>query len=170
MAPINDSNIDQCKEDFGEAYVKAVAAAAGCWVQWFSRDYDGVDGQITRYGHEGTFPDNPLRFQLKTTHAAVTVDDGLRYELPVKNYDKLRVRRGPSAVLIVVVVPESPSDWISQDDTQLIMTRAGYWRSLYGAAETTNRASIAVTMPTAQLFDVAALDRLMALVVEDQFP
>src|SRR5262245_39129859 len=140
MPPIHDNHIDQCKEDFGEAYVKAVAAAAGCWIQWFSRDYDGVDGQITRYGADGTFPDNPLRFQLKTTHAAVATDDGLRYKLPVKNYNKLRVRRGPSAVLILVVVPERPVEWLLQDHTQLIMTRAGYWLSLEGADETPNLA------------------------------
>lgn len=170
MSPIHDDYVNQCKEDFGEAYVKAVAAAAGCWVQCFGRDYDGVDGQLTRYGEAGTFPDNPLRFQLKTTHTATMTENGVTYALPVKNYNKLRIRRGPSAILILVVVPEMPVEWLLQDEAQLILTRAGYWLSLEGADATPNRASITVSIPKGQLFSVEALDGLMQLVVEDQFP
>lgn len=35
--------VNQCKDDLTEAYIRSIAAAAGCWVQQVARDYDGID-------------------------------------------------------------------------------------------------------------------------------
>jgi hypothetical protein len=162
--------LNQCKEDFGEAYVQAVAAVAGCWIQTFRRDFDGMDGQVTRYGDEGTIPDAPLRFQLKTTKNARLLGDEVRYALEVKNYDKLRIRRGAPAILILIVVPDDPEWWLEQDESALALARAGYWVSLEGAPATRNGTKKTIALPRTQLWSVEAVGNIMEHVVEDRFP
>jgi hypothetical protein len=163
--------ISQCKEDLSEAYIRSVAAAAGCWVDQLDRDYDGIDVMITRYGDVGTFPDASLRVQLKASHGAIYGDHEIRYDLSVTNYDKLRVRRSSApAILVLLVVPEDPTQWLEQDEVDLHLLRAAYWRDLLGAPETDNRKTIRISIPRGQLLTVTALEDIMARVTEDNFP
>jgi hypothetical protein len=163
--------VNQCKEDFSEAYVRSVAAAAGCWLDRRSRDYDGIDAMITRYGNTGTYPDAPLNMQLKGAHDAAVDEEAVRYDLSVNNYDKLRIKRSTApSVLVLVIVPDDPADWIEQDEVDLHMLRAGYWMDLLGEPATANRTTKRISIPRSQLLTVAELRRIMNLVAEDRFP
>jgi hypothetical protein len=163
--------IPQCKEDFGEAYVRSVAAAAGCRLENVKRDYDGIDAYCVRYGDDGTIPDAALNVQLKSTHNVRSYVDELSYSLPIGNYNKLRVRRSNApSILILVVVPADPTDWTEQDEEDLHLFRAGYWANLLGKPAVSNKTHRTVRIPRANLFTVEELDAIMSRVVEDDFP
>jgi hypothetical protein len=168
---VQDGFINQCKEDLSEAYIRSVAAAAGCWVDRLDRDYDGIDVMITRYGDVGTYPAAPLRVQLKATHRATIGATEIKYDLSVTNYDKLRVKRSTApAILVLVVVPEDPAEWIEQDEDDLHLFRAAYWIDLLGKPETANRQSVRIAIQRSHLLTVAELERIMIRVTEDAFP
>ena len=163
--------VSQCKEDFSEAYVRSVTAAAGCRLDNVTRDYDGIDAYVVRYLDEGTVPDAALRLQLKSTHAVTWYEDEFAYALPIRNYNKLRVRRSNApALLVVVVVPDDPNDWTQQDEDSLHLLRAGYWVNLLGEPEKPNTTSITIRVPRTNLLTVEGLDGIMSRVVEDDFP
>jgi len=163
--------VNQCKEDFSEAYLRSVVAAAGCHLENVTRDYEGIDAYVVRYGHKGSLPDAALRVQLKATHTVAWYDDRLSYSLPIKNYEKLRLRRSNSpAILVLVVVPADPADWTDQDEESLDLFRAGYWMSLLGGPEVDNRSSLTIRIPRANLLTAEELERIMDRVVEDDFP
>ena len=168
---VDNGFISQCKEDLSEAYIRSVAAGSGCWVDQLSRDYDGIDVVVTRYGNVGAFPDAPLRVQLKATHNATYGESDIKYDLSVKNYDKLRVKRSSApAILVLLVVPEDPDDWVNQDEEDLHLLRAAYWIDLLGRPPTENLSTIRISIPRAQLLTVAALSDIMDRVTEDSFP
>ena len=82
--------------------------------------------------------------------------------LKIKNYDELRpadflVPR----ILIVVVVPDSLTDWLNHSEVELAMRRCGYWLSLLGMPATTNTASVTVHLPRIKQFTVVELQAMM---------
>lgn len=154
------------KSEFGGAYVRAVAHAAGYFVQEASRmmDADGVDYTVFERGTRGQMRSPRVDVQLKTTQLG---PDGsaLVVDLPVKNYNELRAYGYQTPrILVVVVVPSDPQDWIVATEDQLAMKRCGYWQSLRGQPDTTNTATVRVQIPRTNQFHVQQLRSLMALV------
>lgn len=108
------------------------------------------------YGASG----GQLAAQLKCTHTVDPSGPTFTYDLEVKDYDRLRVPREKlyvPRVLIVVHVPEDPDEWMASGPEQMVLKRCAYWVSLTGARPTTNTSTVAVNIPTEQVFDVASL-------------
>lgn len=148
---------EQQKEQFSIAYVRAIAAVAGVSVTRPEVDDDSIDIAFSSRNLQRP----KLEAQLKCS--AVLDNDGevLRYPLNVKNYDDLRLDVIVPRVLNVLCVPERMSEWITLTPTELTLRKAAYWVSLKGQIETTNTSSVTVSIPKCQLFDVAALKRLL---------
>jgi hypothetical protein len=162
--------INQSKEDFSFAYVRAVAAAGDCYVEKRDRDVAGIDGTVFQYNCCGRFPSRGLDFQLKCSHVPKLSGTAFTYNLPVKNYEYL-IKRGPTdpAILIVVVVPEDVGSWTEHSEEQLLIHRCGYWTDLRAMGPVGNKNTVAIRMNRERQFSPESLSELMDRVTDDQF-
>ncbi len=143
------------KEEFSFAFVHAVASTAGFQVELPRRDRDSVDGQI--------ISDLAIiEFQAKATAQQVERNGEFRFPLPIKNYDDLR---NPDAmalrVLVVVKMPDDPSQWLSQTDEQLCLQGHAVWELLRGRDAVGNQTSVTIPIPSTNRFDCDGLASLM---------
>ncbi len=141
------------------AYIEAVAAVAGYQVLEPKVDEDSIDGVLM--GREGRRP--RLEFQAKAT-GGEPLPEGVTefgFDLPVKNYNDLRLDVMVPRILIVVRVPEIETDWISHSEAELAVRRCGYWHSLAGMPETDNQTSRRVRIQRSRVFEPSALRDLM---------
>jgi hypothetical protein len=158
-------DLNQRKEQFSHAYVKAVAAVAG--FAWYkpSVDDDSVDLGLAMRGGGGTVRSPRIEMQLKCHAAATPTEDEFSFRLDkMKNYDDLRdpavdVKR----ILVVVLVPEDLADYLEENEAQLSMRRCGYWLSLRGMPMSNNKpeSGHTVRIPRSQRFTVESLQSIM---------
>ena len=138
--------------------VRAVAADAGYQVVRPEPDDDSVDGIVmARFGRRPR-----IEFQAKATARNIIQGDSLRFPLPIKNYDELRLESWTPRILVVVLMPDESEPWLLQTDDDLCLHSSVYWLSLSGMPERSNTASVTVPIPTANVFDRVQLDALMS--------
>lgn len=137
--------------------VRAVAADAGYQVVRPEPDVDSVDGVLM-----ASFGRRPrIEFQAKATAQNTLIGDSLRFPLPIKNYDELRLASWTPRILVVALMPDESEPWLSQTDDELCLHSGIYWLSLSGMPERSNTASVTVAIPTANVFDRAQLEGMM---------
>jgi hypothetical protein len=102
-----------------------------------------------------------IDFQLKATIRLARSSDTFHYPLKLKNYDDLRIDTQTPRLLVVLDLPREREQWLAVSVNELIIRRAAYWVSLRGAPESKNTTSVTVSIPMANIFDVAALTALM---------
>lgn len=145
------------KERFSLAYISAVAAHAGYQVMEPQVDFDSVDGQIM-----SDFGRRPrIDFQAKATAQNVLRNQAISFPLSVKNYDDLRADVIVPRLLIIVLLPESESQWLCHSEKELRLRHCGYWLSLLAYTETENTDNITVATPRTQTFNGKQLTQLM---------
>lgn len=132
--------IQHTEEDLSRAYVQAIAAKAGVNLSMKDRSHDyTIDGtfhQVSYFNshyHETGFS---LDFQLKASKNCIIDDTHLRYDLDVETHNYL-VDRAPRAattpvILILMVLPEAESEWLSLSEEELVLRRCCYWIYLSG--------------------------------------
>lgn len=144
-------------EQLSMAYIRAVAADAGCQVAVPVPDVDGIDGVIM--ATHGRRP--RIDFQAKATYQDVLRDDGVHFRLPVHNYNQLRAVTRTPRILIVLLMPEDGSEWLHQSAEELCLRHCAYWLSLEGSGTTSNEANVTVHLPATNVFDSQQLNQLM---------
>lgn len=145
------------EELLSKAYAHAVAAHAGYVTAVYERDRDGVDMRILA----GDEMRPALELQLKAT---ITLHDGgdhVRFRLPRRNYDLLRLATQTPRLLVVLALPNDPNQWMDITADELVIRYRAYWMSLPGFGETANQTSVTVHIPKQNRFDVAGLQSLM---------
>lgn len=160
---------DQQKEQFSNAYVRAVAAAA----YKPEVDDDSVDWGIGARGAGGTVRSPKVELQLKSTSQDVIKADHLAYPLKRKNFDELRFDDYQvPRILVVVVVPDDVAFWLTQSEDALALRHCGYWLSIRGRPVSTNADEVPVTvhLPRTQVFSVVDLTAMMDRVGEGGLP
>jgi hypothetical protein len=162
--------LNQQKELFSKAYVRAVAAVAGFSIDPLELDFDSIDLQITAGSGDGSVYFPELKLQLKCTSRDVINGDYIRYPLKVKNYDDLRRNALVPRILVVVLVPENLEDWLQQSEAELCMKNCAYWMSLRGQPETQNIANVTVSLPRSNQFTVQALKSMIQRISEGSLP
>lgn len=164
--------LNDLKGDFGQAYVRAVAHAAGFFVDEASRarDADGVDLTVVeRRGRRGP-SSRQLDVQLKTT-AAIDDGDPFPWDLEIKNYDELRAQDYQvPRILVVVHVPPDPAHWVEASPEAIVLRHCAYWASLRGLPASTNRATVRVSMSRVRYFHVDELRGIMQRIRETGLP
>ena len=65
-------------------------------------------------------------------------------------------------LLIVLLLPDDPTQWLTLDENSLISRRCAYWVSLEGAPASDNQTGKTIAIPRTQLLTVEAL-RAVAL-------
>ncbi|MEG4329508.1 DUF4365 domain-containing protein [Microcoleus sp. AT3-A2] len=155
-------DINQQKEQFSNIYLQAVTTVAGYSLYKPFVDDDSVDWGVAAKGGTGRIRAPRLELQLKSTSRDIQDDNSIRYPLKLKNYDDLRMDNfAIPRILVVVLIPETPEDWLTQSETELCIRNCGYWISLRGKRETPNTNSVNVTIPRTNQFTVAALQSIM---------
>ena len=145
------------KSRFSLSYIEAVASHAGFQVEEVRVDFDSVDGTL-----KADFGKRPrIEFQAKATARDVVRESNVHFPLSVKNYDDLRLEAINPRILIVLVMPESIDEWISQSDEELCLRYCAYWVSLNGRPASSNQDTITVYLPLVNVFDSAQLTRMM---------
>ena len=64
-------------------------------------------------------------------------------------------------ILVIILLPDNPEEWVNQSEKELCLRRCGYWLSLKGQPETQNAQSVTVYLPRQQLFTVDAVKDIM---------
>ena len=157
------------KQQLSAAYLHAVASAAGYACQTPAVDDDSVDRALVARGwvDESAVHYSPrIDIQLKglTRPPLARGETSFSYPLKKKNYDDLR-QEGPMVprLLVVLLLPESSGDWVSQGDRQLAIRYAAYYLSLCGMPERNDvKYKVTVDVPRKNLFSANHLHRLMA--------
>ena len=153
--------LEQQKEQFSIAYVRAVAAAAGVNTYKHEVDDDSIDIGFTTKITSGR-PSRPrLEAQLKCSAVIPEKNGVFRYPLLLKNYNDLSGDDLIPRVLIVLMVPPKLDEWLTQDADQMIMRKAAFWLDLTGLPESKNKKTVTVAVPKANLFSPNALLKLL---------
>jgi hypothetical protein len=153
----------QQKAQFSLAYAHAVATVAGFKMGRWEVDDDSVDFTIGQSGGDGTVRSPRLDIQLKCTERDVLRPDGVHFPLKRKNYDDLRqTELMVPKILVVLLVPERRSEWLTEiPEQQICLHRFAWWASLAGADERVGVETPTVVLPRAQLFNPESLKAIM---------
>lgn len=152
------------KQQLSVAYVHAVAARAGYACQVKVPDEESVDVLISACGrvHETSVIGSPrLEVQLKASSTLQLKADHVSFPLPRKTYEDLRADALVPKLLVVLMLPEDPREWLDVNEERMIVKRSAYWASLAGEPATSNTTKVSVRMPRSQRFTVDQLQELM---------
>jgi hypothetical protein len=132
---IEDKN--DIKEDLSYAYLHSISAVAGfSCAPYPGKDRISIDAEIGPYESYTTIPGrvNPRLFvQLKATSTKrFNSSNVLPFPLPINNYDDLRSKDGFCKILMVLLLPENPSEWLKQTEDELASRKCAYWLNLMG--------------------------------------
>jgi hypothetical protein len=164
-------DLNQQKEQFSNAYLRAVVATAGFGIYRPDPDEDSVDWGVAARGGKGTVRSPRVELQLKCTAADLPDPDSLHYTLKLKNYNDLKAANLlVPRILVVVRVPDQPDDWLRQTEDELALRHCGYWMSLRGRPDTLNETSVTMLLPRRQVFAVGSLREMMTRVGEGGVP
>lgn len=153
----------------GEAYVFALASAAGLLASRPILDVDGVDWLIASPGPMGTTRSPKIEVQVKTWSNPTGNDESWSYRLKQVHFNALA---GPGFMvpryLVLVIVPNAISGFALCDADCMKLHHAAYWVSLAThdpvPSEPGAPASVAVRVPRKNLLTP---DTLVALVASD---
>lgn len=149
--------ITSIEEALSEAYLRALAAAAGYTVSKPSIDVDGVDLTIDA---GGDFRPR-LDVQLKASINFVARGGKVSYFCPKRNHELLRLPTQVPRILVLYHLPKDQRDWLVVSPDKMILKHRAYWMSLRGEPETANDTGCTVHVPEINRLDVASLTALM---------
>jgi hypothetical protein len=161
------------KEEFSLAYVRAIAAVAGCGTNIPIPDDHSVDIElIKRSADDGDgihIVDPKLGIQAKCTSRNFLNDGIISFPLPVKNYTDLRkVKLSVPRILVVHTVPAETEHWLLHSEVEMSLRRCSYWVSLKGHPATENTESVTVRISQKNVFNPAALLGIMERIERGQ--
>jgi len=159
------------KEQYSLSFFKAIASAAGFNTGFWQVDNDSIDFQIGARGGQGTLKSPRIEVQAKCSSQDIVRDGGIHFALPIKNYNDLcgynwHVPR----ILVILLIPEKPSDWIHQTQEGMTLRRCAYWISLKEAPVVKNRRSVTVPISCSCVFTVDALQGMLLRVASGGYP
>lgn len=163
IAVLTDQHI---AEALSRAHVRAIAGRAG--LNSAIREYD--------YGVDGTFDEVVVRqsrrvesgfslsFQLKASTQWQFDSNYIIYDLEVKTYNDLILRRNMRAaipcILILLALPSDSTQWLLCEESEIRLRGACYWEYLSGSL-TENRASVRIRILRSQRLIPESLLALM---------
>jgi hypothetical protein len=155
MKPLSSNDIES---ELSYAYLHAVASKAGASCNNVTRHQDnrGIDATLTAWGNSnnGEQWEIDLKVQLKATIKTPSEQNGfLSYSLQgIERYNDLRAETiTAQRILVVLFLPDKPTDWMTCSTEELVLKKAAYWVCLRGAQSTSNASSQTVYLPKTQL-------------------
>jgi hypothetical protein len=159
------------QEQLSLAYLHAVASRAGFSVEEIRKDRDSIDLKVCARGllaDDAVLTSPELAIQLKATARAQGSEDRLSFALPKKNYNDLIAPSLVPRILVVFVMPEDESQWLTLTPESLVLRRCAYWLSLRGLPPTSNETSQTVYLPRQQTFTHDTLRELLRKVAREE--
>ena len=156
-------DLNEQKQQFSTAFVRAVAAQCGLAYAVPETDDDSIDATVARRGGGGSVRSPKLDLQLKCTAGVVLVpaQTHFAYALPLKNYEELRPTNiQVPRLLVVVLVPDALAGWMDCSEAAFALRSCAYWLSLRGMAPTTNETSVTLQIPRSNMFDSTSLEAI----------
>jgi hypothetical protein len=160
-------------EEYGHGFLHAVAAAAGYGYEPTRPDMDSIDAAIYSVGPDDTKRRPRVELQLKCTTQFPTVDlaTDIRFRLSAKNYRDLRVPELlVPRILVVLLMPTQPDEWIESSAEQSCLQRRAMWCSLRGFPESDNSATVTILLPGGQQMTPDAVRSMMTRIDEGGLP
>lgn len=155
-------HITQQMEQFSKAYVRAIAAQAGCNTSVPDVDDDSVDLELSiKDIPKARYSRGRLDLQLKSTSDFKITNGEFSFPLPIKNYNDLRAKVVYPRILVVLLLPALLQEWSKQTQKYLSIRYCAYWLSLAGKPESQNTTRITVHIPTENIFSAKFLRRAM---------
>jgi hypothetical protein len=133
----------QRQESLSRAYVRAIAGQAGMICGSTEHDFgcDLVLREVEVHSEQYWDSGPQLDLQLKSTTRAHVQGSEVIYDLEVRAYNLLRQEPcNHPRILVLLVLPEDETQWLTQSVEELVLRRCAYWMSLSGAEPTTNQA------------------------------
>jgi Domain of unknown function (DUF4365) len=145
-------------EQFSQAYVQAVASAAGCHILSWTVDDDRIDVTLARKGEWAAVRGARLDIQLKATKIRCRGPQHIKFPVDIPTYDALRATNVMvPRILVVLLMRQDVNEWTHHSEARLALRRCAYWTSLRGAPAVQNRTSRTVRLPRTQVFDAPAV-------------
>ncbi|MBI5514607.1 MAG: DUF4365 domain-containing protein [Deltaproteobacteria bacterium] len=164
------------REGLSAAYIQAVAFRAGYSCSARTHDY-GIDGSINDVQVRAGDPRRRFEtgfgidLQAKAWQNGALTDATVRYDLEARSQqDLVETHRGRPLILVVLALPEDPEAWLTVTPEHLLLRRCAWWTHLRGQAPTTNEQRVRVALPRSNVFDVAAVQGMMARVRAGGWP
>lgn len=154
----------EMKQQFSLAFLQMITSAAGCWIKDHKTDYDGVDVAIASSTQYEVSFGPQIEIQVKcTSQKHLLTADAMKWSLHAKPFRKLT---NPKVFLprflCVLLVPEEPSQWLDQDEGQLLTKSCMYWdRASELGAIGDNQEYKTVYLPRSNTLNVAQLQDIM---------
>jgi hypothetical protein len=158
------------KEELSLAYLRAVAAHVGLYVQEIGKDRDSVDVEVLSRGRltADSIRSVKLGVQLKARTGLTERDGKVAVPLSMKSYDDLRAADlHVPRILVVHWLPDAEDEQVVWSPTELMLRRCASWYSLKDlspleVSPTTQEPTTTVHIPLA---NELAPDRLLGLMV-----
>lgn len=161
--------ITQQMEQFSKAYVRAIAAQAGCNTAVPDVDDDSVDLELSMKDiPDARYSRSRLDLQLKSTSDFKISDGKFSFPLSIKNYNDLRAKVVYPRILVVLLLPAILQNWSRQTQKCLRLRYCAYWLSLAGLPESKNTTSVTVHISTDNIFSVEFLHRAMLAIANGE--
>jgi len=149
-------------EAFQEAYVRSVAAAAGCVIGRPEID-EGIDLSLTHRAenHNG---DGVARLEVQMKATAVSMPQDCAFVSSSISRDRHNYfcSENPTVpkIVVIMVMPKNPANWLDATSEALLLRNCAYWVNLEGNSEVaTNK--VTIKAPTSQPFTDVALCGIM---------
>jgi hypothetical protein len=152
------------QEALCRAYVRVIAARAGVICGGAENDlgFDLLLRGVETHGQQLWDSGAQIDVQLKSTTRTAVRETVVAYDLEVRAYKILRQENiNRPRILVLLLLPEDESDWLSQTEESLIVRRCAYWTSLRGAQPSTARRTVRILIPRANVFSVESLQALL---------
>ena len=153
---------------FSIAYVRAVAAAAGCAVAIPEPDNDKIDVTISSRVR-GLVQKSPhINVQVKCEASGAIDGATLPYEIDAETYEVLiDPDHVIPRILVVVLVPDNMQHWLDHSAHEMSFRHCGYWMCLRSEIPLpAGQKSRTVRLPTANRFDPVQLQAMMHCVAD----
>lgn len=151
-------------EQLQEGYVAAVAASAGVVAEFRKRDVHKYDVELSRQD-DVSIEEVAVRVQLKSTTQIKPNPAGLDVPFRFKtreDFGSLAMNRTTQPhILVVMVVGKDQGMWTRAGHDELAVSHCCYWMSLSGQVAPASPQRPVVHVPTANIFDAAALTDIL---------
>ena len=170
--PAKEGILDSRKEDLQFAYLSALCASADIDIERKIHDNDSADAEIRKImSINGERMRCIINIQLKCSASRNNCrisDEAVVYDLPVKNYDDLRLQ-GEPMLLMLLVLPENENAVLWTEE-ELLMKGTMYYKNLMGEKPVSNTETIAIKFSkTENIVDQSKLIWLLRKAAEGGF-
>lgn len=143
--------------EFSCAFIRAVAASAGCSIASPVPDRNSIDLTISSEAYRCP----RLDVQVKSTKNFALNGPQIPYPLKVSNYNDLRADVIVPRLLVLVTLPETHTEWLMLEEHHLLLKHCAYWHSLKGLPASSNSDSVTIHINRDHIFNVGNLKEIM---------